>query len=101
MIPEDIFFTNEFTEVATLVESNTSATGLVSEIHLSRCLHLMTIYADGFPYYFQDCILLVDQQLLYTCCPFLGQCKYIIFVILSRNISSILNVQTFVSVFSC
>lgn len=32
MIPEDIFFTNEFTEVAKLEDSSTTAAGLVSEI---------------------------------------------------------------------
>lgn len=26
-------------------------------------------------FFFQDCIPLVDQQLLYTCCPFLGEQK--------------------------
>ncbi|KAM9842817.1 codanin-1 [Aulostomus maculatus] len=48
VIPEDIFFTGEFTEVATLEESDIGAAGL-------------------------DSIPLVDQQLLYTCCPFLGE----------------------------
>lgn len=95
MIPEDIFFTNEFTVVAKLEESNTSATGLVSKIHLSRCLYL----GCWLTCCFQDCIPLVDQQLLYTCCPFLGECKYIIFVIASVITSRIVNVCTFASVF--
>lgn len=48
VIPEDLFFTSDFTEEAELEESSTSTQGL-----------------DGLP--------LVDQQLLYTCCPFLGE----------------------------
>ncbi|XP_062325661.1 codanin-1 isoform X2 [Osmerus eperlanus] len=48
VIPEELFFTRDFTEEAQLEESNTSAPGL-------------------------DCLPLVDQQLLYTCCPFLGE----------------------------
>lgn len=39
MIPEDIFFTNEFSKVAHLEDSNSSAAGLVSKnVHCSRCL---------------------------------------------------------------
>lgn len=34
VIPEDIYFTNEFTKVAELEEGNTSAAGLVRELLL-------------------------------------------------------------------
>ncbi|KAM6969504.1 codanin-1 [Tautogolabrus adspersus] len=60
VIPEDIFFTNDFTEVAKLEESITSATGL-------------------------DCISLVDQQLLYTCCPFLGEFRKLLAAFVSGS----------------
>ncbi|KAG7237992.1 hypothetical protein INR49_031346 [Caranx melampygus] len=60
VIPEDIFFTNEFTEVAKLEESKISATGL-------------------------DCIPLVDQQLLYTCCPFLGEFRKLLAAFVSGS----------------
>ncbi|XP_068437178.1 codanin-1 [Clinocottus analis] len=60
VIPEDIFFTNEFTEVAKLDDSATSAAGL-----------------DG--------ILLVDQQLLYTCCPFLGEFRKLLAAFVSGS----------------
>lgn len=59
-IPEDIFFTNEFTEVAELENSNTTAAGL-------------------------DCIPLVDQQLLYTCCPFLGEFRKLLAAFVSGS----------------
>lgn len=32
------------------------------------------IHTSGLFVIFQDNIVLVDQQLLYTCCPFLGKC---------------------------
>ncbi|KAL6105341.1 cdan1 [Pungitius sinensis] len=60
VIPEDIFFTNEFTEVAKLEDSTTSAAGL-------------------------DCIPLVDQQLLYTCCPFLGEFRKLLAAFVSGS----------------
>ncbi|XP_034419531.1 codanin-1 [Cyclopterus lumpus] len=61
VIPEDIFFTNEFTEVAKLDDGGTtSAAGL-------------------------DCILLVDQQLLYTCCPFLGEFRKLLAAFVSGS----------------
>ncbi|XP_054469557.1 codanin-1 [Anoplopoma fimbria] len=60
VIPEDIFFTNEFTEVAKLEDGTTSAAGL-------------------------DCIPLVDQQLLYTCCPFLGEFRKLLAAFVSGS----------------
>ncbi|KAK2826523.1 hypothetical protein Q5P01_020737 [Channa striata] len=60
VIPEDIFFTNEFSEVAKLEDVNTSGTGL-------------------------DCIPLVDQQLLYTCCPFLGEFRKLLAAFVSGS----------------
>ncbi|CAB1433750.1 unnamed protein product [Pleuronectes platessa] len=60
VIPEDIFFTSEFTEVAKLEDGNTSSTGL-------------------------DCIPLVDQQLLYTCCPFLGEFRKLLAAFVSGS----------------
>ncbi|XP_037652423.1 codanin-1 [Sebastes umbrosus] len=60
VIPEDIFFTNEFTEVAKLEDGITTATGL-------------------------DCIPLVDQQLLYTCCPFLGEFRKLLAAFVSGS----------------
>uniref|UniRef100_A0A673CJC6 Codanin-1 C-terminal domain-containing protein n=1 Tax=Sphaeramia orbicularis TaxID=375764 RepID=A0A673CJC6_9TELE len=60
VIPEDIFFTSEFTEVAQLEDSCTSTTGL-------------------------DCIPLVDQQLLYTCCPFLGEFRKLLAAFVSGS----------------
>ncbi|XP_026165082.1 codanin-1 [Mastacembelus armatus] len=60
VIPEDIFFTNEFTEVAKLEDSNTSGAGL-------------------------DCLPLVDQQLLYTCCPFLGEFRKLLAAFVSGS----------------
>lgn len=60
VIPEDIFFTNEFTEVAQLEDSSPSTTGL-------------------------DYISLVDQQLLYTCCPFLGEFRKLLAAFVSGN----------------
>uniref|UniRef100_A0A3Q3J5W0 Codanin-1 C-terminal domain-containing protein n=1 Tax=Monopterus albus TaxID=43700 RepID=A0A3Q3J5W0_MONAL len=60
VIPEDIFFTSEFTEVAKLEDSNTSGAGL-------------------------DCIPLVDQQLLYTCCPFLAEFRKLLAAFVSGS----------------
>lgn len=60
VIPEDIFFTNEFTEVAQLDDTPQSATGL-------------------------DCIALVDHQLLYTCCPFLGEFRKLLAAFVSGS----------------
>ncbi|XP_069008808.1 codanin-1 [Embiotoca jacksoni] len=60
VIPEDIFFTSEFTAVARVEDSNTSAAGL-------------------------DCIPLVDQQLLYTCCPFLGEFRKLLAAFVSGS----------------
>ncbi|XP_070776461.1 codanin-1 [Enoplosus armatus] len=60
VIPEDIFFTNELTEVAKLEDSSTTAAGL-------------------------DCIPLVDQQLLYTCCPFLGEFRKLLAAFVSGS----------------
>ncbi|XP_045919243.1 codanin-1-like [Micropterus dolomieu] len=60
VIPEDIFFTTEFTEVARLEDSSTTAAGL-------------------------DCIPLVDQQLLYTCCPFLGEFRKLLAAFVSGS----------------
>lgn len=60
VIPEDIFFTNEFTEVAKLEDGITNAAGL-------------------------DCIPLVDQQLLYTCCPFLGEFRKLLAAFVSGS----------------
>lgn len=44
-IPEDIFFTNEFTEVAKLEDSSTTAAGLVSEIFIPVDIHKFTTAA--------------------------------------------------------
>ncbi|XP_023127800.2 codanin-1 isoform X1 [Amphiprion ocellaris] len=60
VIPEDIFFTSEFTEVAQIEDSNSSTAGL-------------------------DCIPLVDQQLLYTCCPFLGEFRKLLAAFVSGS----------------
>ncbi|XP_029349400.1 codanin-1-like [Echeneis naucrates] len=60
VIPEDLLFTNEFTVVAKLEDSNTSGSGL-------------------------DCIPLVDQQLLYTCCPFLGEFRKLLAAFVSGS----------------
>ncbi|XP_055016299.1 codanin-1 isoform X2 [Boleophthalmus pectinirostris] len=60
VIPEDIFFTNEFTEVAHLDSSSPSAQGL-------------------------DCIPLVNHQLLYTCCPFLGEFRKLLAAFVSGS----------------
>ncbi|XP_029585453.1 codanin-1 [Salmo trutta] len=48
VIPEELFFSTDFTVDVELEESQTNVQGL-------------------------DCLPLVDQQLLYTCCPFLGE----------------------------
>ncbi|XP_054652372.1 codanin-1 isoform X2 [Dunckerocampus dactyliophorus] len=61
VIPEEVFFTSDFTEVAELVEGDASnAAGL-------------------------DCIPLVDQQLLYTCCPFLGEFRKLLAAFVSGS----------------
>uniref|UniRef100_A0A3P8SSB2 Codanin 1 n=1 Tax=Amphiprion percula TaxID=161767 RepID=A0A3P8SSB2_AMPPE len=60
VIPEDIFFTSEFTEVAQIEDSNSRTAGL-------------------------DCIPLVDQQLLYTCCPFLGEFRKLLAAFVSGS----------------
>uniref|UniRef100_A0A096M541 Codanin 1 n=1 Tax=Poecilia formosa TaxID=48698 RepID=A0A096M541_POEFO len=60
VIPEDIFFTNEFTA---LVKDEGSATGSAG----------------------LDCIPLVDQQLLYTCCPFLGEFRKLLAAFVSGS----------------
>ncbi|XP_047467930.1 codanin-1 [Mugil cephalus] len=60
VIPEDIFFTSEFTDVAKMEDSSINATGL-------------------------DCIPLVDQQLLYTCCPFLGEFRKLLAAFVSGS----------------
>ncbi|XP_034015886.1 codanin-1 [Thalassophryne amazonica] len=60
VIPEDIFFTNEFTEVAKLDDRHTAAVGL-------------------------DCIPLVDQQLLYVCCPFLDEFRKLLAAFVSGS----------------
>ncbi|XP_070972441.1 codanin-1 [Oncorhynchus clarkii lewisi] len=48
VIPEELFFTTDFAVAVELEESQINVQGL-------------------------DCLPLVDQQLLYTCCPFLGE----------------------------
>ncbi|KAM3870947.1 LOW QUALITY PROTEIN: codanin-1 [Diretmus argenteus] len=60
VIPEDIFFTSDFTEVAKLEDGSTNSQGL-------------------------DCIPLVDQQLLYTCCPFLGEFRKLLAAFVSGS----------------
>ncbi|KAK7904444.1 hypothetical protein WMY93_017051 [Mugilogobius chulae] len=60
VIPEDIFFTNEFTEVAQLDSSSSSVVGL-------------------------DNIPLVNHQLLYTCCPFLGEFRKLLAAFVSGS----------------
>lgn len=60
VIPEDIFFTSEFTVMAEVEDSNINVAGL-------------------------DCILLVDQQLLYTCCPFLGEFRKLLAAFVSGS----------------
>ncbi|XP_041669241.1 codanin-1 isoform X2 [Cheilinus undulatus] len=60
VIPEDIFFTNDFTEMAKLEDNITSAAGL-----------------DGIP--------LVDQQLLYICCPFLSEFRKLLAAFVSGS----------------
>ncbi|KAJ3612795.1 hypothetical protein NHX12_019053 [Muraenolepis orangiensis] len=60
VIPEDIFFTSDFTDVARLEETAASTQGL-------------------------DCIPLVDQQLLYVCCPFLGEFRKILAAFVSGS----------------
>lgn len=80
VIPEDIFFTSEFTEMAKLAESDDNSAELVSEtfhqVVFSHAMYklLFFIHTSGLLVMFQDNIALVDQQLLYTCCPFLGKC---------------------------
>ncbi|CAL8284487.1 unnamed protein product [Lota lota] len=60
VIPEDIFFTSDLTDVAKLEEIHTGTQGL-------------------------DCIPLVDQQLLYVCCPFLGEFRKILAAFVSGS----------------
>ncbi|XP_037097031.1 codanin-1 isoform X1 [Syngnathus acus] len=60
VIPEELFFTSDFTKVAELEESDADAAGL-------------------------DCILLVDQQLLYTCCPFLDEFRKLLAAFVSGS----------------
>ncbi|KAF7665801.1 hypothetical protein LDENG_00131560 [Lucifuga dentata] len=60
VIPEDIFFTSEFAEASQLEDSDTNAAGL-------------------------DHIPLVDQQLLYTCCPFLGEFRKLLAAFVSGS----------------
>lgn len=60
VIPVDVFFTSEFTEVAELEESDTGTQGL-------------------------DCLPLVDHQLLYTCCPFLGEFRKLLAAFVSGS----------------
>ncbi|CAL1575633.1 unnamed protein product [Knipowitschia caucasica] len=59
-IPEDIFFTNDFTGVAHLENGSPGAVGL-------------------------DCIPLVDHTLLYTCCPFLGEFRKLLAAFVSGS----------------
>ncbi|XP_017276948.1 codanin-1 isoform X2 [Kryptolebias marmoratus] len=59
VIPEDIFFTSEFS-VVVKEEASASFTGL-------------------------DCIPLVDQQLLYTCCPFLDEFRKLLAAFVSGS----------------
>uniref|UniRef100_A0A668AKA7 Codanin 1 n=1 Tax=Myripristis murdjan TaxID=586833 RepID=A0A668AKA7_9TELE len=60
VIPEDMFFISDFTEVAHLEDGSTSSQGL-------------------------DSIPLVDQQLLYTCCPFLGEFRKLLAAFVSGS----------------
>ncbi|XP_077395358.1 codanin-1 isoform X2 [Festucalex cinctus] len=60
VIPEEVFFTSDFTKVAELEEINGNAVGL-------------------------DCIPLVDQQLLYTCCPFLVEFRRLLAAFVSGS----------------
>ncbi|XP_068194538.1 codanin-1 [Antennarius striatus] len=60
VIPDNVFFTSEFTEVARLEDGVSAAAGL-----------------DGIP--------LVDQQLLYTCCPFLGEFRKLLAAFVSGS----------------
>lgn len=61
-------------EAAELEDGKMAATGLVSEISVviespkTTAAGCWFSCSSSFP---QDCIALVDQQLLYTCCPFL------------------------------
>nr|XP_057913563.1 codanin-1 isoform X2 [Doryrhamphus excisus] len=60
VIPEEVFFTGDFTEVAQLDQGDAGGAGL-------------------------DCIPLVDQQLLYTCCPFLGEFRKLLAAFVSGS----------------
>ncbi|CAL8298845.1 unnamed protein product [Arctogadus glacialis] len=60
VIPEDIFFTSDFTAVARLEDPPPGVQGL-------------------------DCLPLVDQQLLYVCCPFLGEFRKILAAFVSGS----------------
>lgn len=56
VIPEDIFFTTEFTQVAELDDSSATAAGLVSEIltegKMSQSWVFYIHLGGGFPLYF-------------------------------------------------
>uniref|UniRef100_A0A1A7YT42 Codanin 1 n=2 Tax=Iconisemion striatum TaxID=60296 RepID=A0A1A7YT42_9TELE len=60
VIPEDIFFTYEFTSVVREEDGVTNSAGL-------------------------DCIPLVDQRLLYACCPFLGEFRKLLAAFVSGS----------------
>ncbi|KAM4723221.1 codanin-1 isoform 1-T1 [Anableps anableps] len=60
VIPEDICFTSEFTALVKEEGSATASAGL-------------------------DCIPLVNQQLLYTCCPFLGEFRKLLAAFVSGS----------------
>lgn len=91
-IPEDIFFTNNLTEVAELEEGRMAAPGLVSKASLLIVFKSPQVTTAGrwfsSPSVSQDCIALVDQQLLYTCCPFLGERLSFLFSCLSHDVHS-------------
>ncbi|KAM6912224.1 codanin-1 [Xenentodon cancila] len=59
-IPEDTLFSSEFTAVVRVEDGDTTSAGL-------------------------DCIALVDQQLLYTCCPFLGEFRKLLAAFVSGS----------------
>ncbi|XP_036006686.1 codanin-1 isoform X1 [Fundulus heteroclitus] len=59
-IPENLFFTSEFTALAKEESTAPASAGL-------------------------DCIPLVDQQLLYTCCPFLGEFRKLLAAFVSGS----------------
>lgn len=66
--------------MAKLEESDDNSAGLVSKT-FKQVVSSSKMYELWFQFYisvllvtFQDNIPLVDQQLLFTCCPFLGKC---------------------------